>query len=117
MSGLDSIIRILIDFRYLFKSLDMLSDQEIRGYERYILSDQNLEEALPMLPQNSESTYYLKVMHYLTLGNIDLIDQDKDLVAALDYLKKSSSDRASTVKLREALLRLDAAKNEGERLN
>ena len=43
----------------------MLTDQALRGYEKYVTSERNLEETLNILPNNSEDYLFLKLIHTL----------------------------------------------------
>jgi hypothetical protein len=49
----------------------MLSDQALRGYEKYVSSNRNLQEALNILPQNSEDYLFLKVIHTMNESGLE----------------------------------------------
>lgn len=88
----------------------MLTDQSLRGYEKYVMSERNLEETLNILPTNSEDYLFLKLIHILHSQAVSTFTSDKDVKAAFELLKdRYHSDRAQMVVLREALLRFDSS--------
>jgi hypothetical protein len=94
----------------------MLTDQALRGYEKYVLSNRSLQEALNILPQNSEDYLFLKVIHAMNESGLQKLSSDQEIKDAYKWLtERYYSDRKTLVMIREALLQYDAAKNDEER--
>jgi hypothetical protein len=94
----------------------MLTDQALRGYEKYVLSNRNLQEALNILPQNSEDYLFLKVIHAMNESGLQKLSSDQEIKDAYKWLtERYYSDRKTLVMIREALLQYDVAKNDEER--
>ena len=94
----------------------MLSDQALRGYEKYVSSNRNLQEALNILPQNSEDYLFLKVIHTMNESGLEKLEADEDIKNAFKWLtERYYSDRKNMVVIREILMRYDVAKNDEER--
>jgi hypothetical protein len=94
----------------------MLTDQALRGYEKYVTSNRNLLETLNILPQNSEDYLFLKVIHSMNESGLQKLYSDQDIKDAYKWLtERYYSDRKTLVILREALLKYDAAQNEDDR--
>jgi hypothetical protein len=94
----------------------MLTDQALRGYEKYVLSNRNLQEALNILPQNSEDYLFLKVIHAMNESGLQKLNSDQEIKYAYKWLtERYYSDRKTLVMIREALLKYDEAKNDEER--
>jgi hypothetical protein len=88
----------------------MLTDQALRGYEKYVISERNLGEALNILPTNSEDYLFLKLIHLLHETGVAPLSSDKEAKDSLKMLKDHYySDRSRMVVLREILLTYDAA--------
>jgi len=81
-----------------------------------VTSNRNLQEALNILPQNSEDYLFLKVIHTMNETGLQKIDSDEDIKNAFKWLtERHYSDRKNMVVLREILMRYDNAKNDEER--
>eukprot|EP00347_Sterkiella_histriomuscorum_P021579 403333486 len=94
----------------------MISDTSLRGLERYILSDRNLQESLNQLPINSEEYLYLKLIHVLNSEGVAPIKDSQDLQNALQHLKYNyGTNMTQQVGLRVDLLSYDQAKDDSER--
>lgn len=88
----------------------MLTDQALRGYEKYVTSNRNLQETLNILPQNSEDYLFLKVIHSMHESGLQKLTTDQDIKEAYKWLtERYYSDRKTLVIIREALLKYDAA--------
>ncbi len=57
----------------------MLTDQALRGYEKYVTTERNIQETLNMLPQHSEDYLFLRLMHILNESGLAKFDSDKEL--------------------------------------
>jgi hypothetical protein len=71
-----------------------ISDQTLRAFERYLLSDRNLKEALDLLPNEHGWDYqFLKIAHIMHTEGIKPFHTDKKLK---DFFK-DFADRFSYV--------------------
>ena len=96
----------------------MMSDQALRAYERYILTDRNIEEALKFLPNENQDHLFLKFMHIQHEQGLAPFKSDKKLKAKLTYYfdRYSNDERSSMLEIRHNLMAYDSAKSESERL-
>jgi hypothetical protein len=99
----------------------MLTDQALRGYEKYVMTERNLEETLNILPTNSEDYLFLKLIHTLHTKGAKVFNTEKEIKDQFEYLRNHYySDRSQMIILREAILRYDTAetpKDKQEALN
>jgi hypothetical protein len=65
----------------------MLTDQALRGYEKYVMTDRNISETLNMLPQHSEDYMFLRLMHILNESGLASFDSEKELKDQLQSIK------------------------------
>jgi hypothetical protein len=57
----------------------MLTDHALRGYEKYVTSERNLEETLNILPTNSEDYLFIKLIHTLNTKGSRVFKSDKEI--------------------------------------
>ena len=84
-------------------------DSLMRAYERYILTDKNLQEGLNLLRKGSTDEMYLTLMHTLNTKGWGAVNADKDLKAKFDSYVKSFG--FSTVAARAKFLEYDEEKD------
>ena len=97
----------------------MLTDQALRGYEKYVTTERNIQETLNMLPQHSEDYLFLRLMHILNESGLAKFDSDKELKDQLQNIKDSyqyrHNERLQIVVFRELFMRYDEAKTPEEK--
>lgn len=73
----------------------MLTDQALRGYEKYVVSERNLEETLNILPTNSEDYLFLKLIHTLQEKGAKVFTTEKEIKDQFQFLRdRYYTDRA-----------------------
>ncbi len=65
----------------------MLTDQALRGYEKYVMTDRNISGTLSMLPQHSEDYMFLRLMQILNEFCLASFDSEKELKGQLQSIK------------------------------
>jgi len=82
-----------------------LSHSELRAFEKYVLSDRKLDDALKMLVEGSDAYNYLRFLHILTEKGQFTADEKKQFESFLE----KSYNAAISLELRSLFLSYDTA--------